>query len=74
MKIEYQDYGAVGQVVVTSTVLELRKHSRVVDAVLFACPGIVAKRSGLFFLKTKLSGWKLGTEVAYRVALQEAEQ
>ncbi|HAX5209037.1 TPA: hypothetical protein JZG45_003889 [Escherichia coli] len=72
MKVEYQDYGAVGQVVITSTVFEFRKHNRVVDAVLLKCSGVSASRSGVFFMKTKLSGWKLGTEVAYRVALREA--
>ncbi len=35
-----QDYGPVGQVVISSTVMEFRKHNRVVDAVLLACPGI----------------------------------
>ncbi len=34
MKILYQDYGPVGQVVISSTVMEFRKHNRVVDAVL----------------------------------------
>lgn len=32
MKIEYQDYGAVANVVLTSTVFEFRKHNRIVDA------------------------------------------
>lgn len=32
MKIEYQDYGAVANIVITSTVFEFRKHNRVLDA------------------------------------------
>lgn len=48
MKILYQDYGPVGQVVISSTVMEFRKHNRVVDAVLLACPGISASRAGVF--------------------------
>lgn len=32
MKIEYQDYGAVANIVINSTVFEFRKHNRVVDA------------------------------------------
>ncbi len=49
MKILYQDYGPVGQVVISSTVMEFRKHNRVVDAVLLACPGISASRAGVFY-------------------------
>ncbi|EBL7878220.1 hypothetical protein DKQ84_24515 [Salmonella enterica] len=56
MKIEYQDYGAVANIVITSTVFEFRKHNRVVDATLLCTPGIVANRSGIFFMKTVLSG------------------
>ncbi|EBG9601441.1 hypothetical protein NXJ56_004403 [Salmonella enterica] len=56
MKIEYQDYGAVANVVITSTVFEFRKHNRVLDATLLCTPGIVANRSGIFFMKTVLSG------------------
>lgn len=56
MKIEYQDYGAVANIVITSTVFEFRKHNRVVDTTLLCTPGIVANRSGIFFMKTVLSG------------------
>ncbi|EJA5030955.1 hypothetical protein OFY43_004180 [Salmonella enterica] len=45
MKIEYQDYGAVANIVITSTVFEFRKHNRVVDAALLCTPGIVASRN-----------------------------
>ncbi|EJD4015813.1 hypothetical protein M1O59_003262, partial [Escherichia coli] len=56
MKILYQDYGPVGQVLISSTVMEFRKHNRVVDAVLLTCPGISASRAGVFIMKTKLYG------------------
>ncbi|ENT3551100.1 hypothetical protein ACFENH_005120, partial [Salmonella enterica] len=56
MKIEYQDYGAVANIVITSTVFEFRKHNRVVDTALFSTLGIVANRSGIFFMKSVLSG------------------
>ncbi|ECH8731633.1 hypothetical protein R455_004373 [Salmonella enterica subsp. enterica] len=56
MKIEYQDYGAVANIVITSTLFEFRKHNRVVDAALICTPGIVANRSGIFFMKSVLSG------------------
>lgn len=45
MKIEFQDYGTVANVVITSTVFEFRKHNRVVDTALFSTLGIVANRS-----------------------------
>ncbi|EAB6474764.1 hypothetical protein DTF36_17060 [Salmonella enterica subsp. enterica] len=56
MKIEYQDYGAVANIVIISTVFEFRKHNRVVDTTLFSTLGIVANRSGIFFIKSVLSG------------------
>ncbi|HAC8237272.1 TPA_asm: hypothetical protein G0G78_12010 [Salmonella enterica] len=56
MKIEYQYYGAVANVVITSTVFEFRKHNHVVDTALFSTLGIVANRSGMFFMKTVLPG------------------
>ncbi|EIV7686418.1 hypothetical protein MA092_000340 [Salmonella enterica] len=56
MKIEYQDYGAVANIIITSTLFEFRKHSRMVDATLLCTPGIIATRSGMFFMKTVLSG------------------
>lgn len=52
MKIQYQDYGAVANIVITSTLFEFRKHNRVVDATLLCTPGIVANLSGMFFMKT----------------------
>ncbi|STB48100.1 Uncharacterised protein [Citrobacter koseri] len=56
MKIQYQDYGAVANIVITSTVFEFWKHNRVVDAALLCTPGIVSNRSGVFFMKSILSG------------------
>ncbi len=72
MKIEYQDYGAVANIVITSTVFEFRKHNRVVDATLLCTPGIVANRSGMFFMKTVLSGKSRDTLRAYKTIQREA--
>ncbi|ASD86122.1 hypothetical protein QON05_003091 [Salmonella enterica] len=72
MKIEYQDYGAVANIVITSTVFEFRKHNRVVDAALLCTPGIVASRNGVFFMKSVLSGKVPHALRAYRIAQQEA--
>jgi hypothetical protein len=38
MKIEYQDYGSVANIVVTSTVFEFRRHNRAIDVALFWFP------------------------------------
>lgn len=46
MLITFTDYGAVAKLVITSSLLTLRKHNRVVDAVLFNVPGIIENRSG----------------------------
>ncbi|HCE8851048.1 TPA: hypothetical protein NHU67_001428 [Citrobacter freundii] len=72
MKIEYQDYGAVAKIVINSTVFEFRKHNRVVDATLLCTPGIVANRSGMFFMKTVLSGKSRDMLRAYKTIQREA--
>ena len=72
MKIEYQDYGAVANIVINSTVFEFRKHNRVVDATLLCTPGIVANRSGMFFMKTVLSGKSRNMLRAYKTVSREA--
>ncbi|HGN9432254.1 TPA: hypothetical protein ACWYF1_002984 [Citrobacter freundii] len=72
MKIQYQDYGAVANIVITSTVFEFRKHNRVVDATLLCTPGIIATRTGMFFMKTVLSGKSRDMLRAYRAIFREA--
>ncbi|HAT3454594.1 hypothetical protein [Citrobacter freundii] len=74
MKIQYQDYGAVANIVITSTVFEFRKHNRVVDATLICTPGIVANRSGMFFMKTVLSGKSRDMLRAYKTVQREAKR
>ncbi|EDT7241317.1 TPA: hypothetical protein ACGTQF_004006 [Salmonella enterica] len=72
MKIEYQDYGAVANIIITSTVFEFRKHNRVVDATLLCTPGIITTRSGMFFMKTVLSGKSRDMLRAYKTVQREA--
>ncbi|HAF4879217.1 TPA: hypothetical protein G8O03_003999 [Salmonella enterica] len=72
MKIEYQDYGAVANIIITSTVFEFRKHNRVVDATLLCTPGIVANRSGIFFMKSVLFGKSRDMLRAHKTVLREA--
>ncbi|EAO9207863.1 hypothetical protein EW183_18245 [Salmonella enterica] len=74
MKIEYQDYGAMANIVITSTVFEFRKHNRVLDATLLCTPGIVANRSGIFFMKTVLSGKSRDMLRAYKTILREEQR
>lgn len=74
MKIEYQDYGTVANIVITSTVFEFRKHNRVVDTVLFLTPEVVSKNSGFFIMKSVLSGKTPHASRAYRIAQQEAKR
>ncbi|ECD1621475.1 TPA: hypothetical protein N3A08_003567 [Salmonella enterica subsp. salamae serovar 9,46:z4,z24:z39:z42] len=71
MKIQYQDYGAVANVVITSTLFELRKHNRVVDTVLFLTPEVISNNSGFFMMKTVLSGKTPHASRAYKIALRE---
>ena len=50
---------------------EHRDH-RVVDATLLCTPGIVANRSGMFFMKTVLSGKSRDMLRAYKTIQREA--
>lgn len=74
MKIRYRDYGAVANIVITSTVFELRKHNRVVDAALICAPRIVANRSGIFFMKSVLSGKSRDMLRANKTVQREAKR
>lgn len=70
MKIDYQDHGATASITLTSTVFEFRRHNRVVDTGLFLT-SVSARRSGLFFMKTVLSGRSAAVLKAYKVVLRE---
>ena len=74
MRIQYQDYDAVANIVITSTVFEFRKHNRVVDAALLCTPGIIASRSGMFFMKSVLSGKSRDMLRAYKTVQREAKR
>jgi hypothetical protein len=74
MKIQYQDYGAAANIVITSTVFEFRKHNRVVDAALLCSTGIIATRSGMFFMKSVLSGKSRDMLRAYKTVQREAKR
>ena len=74
MKIQYQDYGAAANIEITSTVFEFRKHNRVVDATLLCTPGIIATRSGMFFMRSVLSGKSRDMLRAYKTVQREAKQ
>lgn len=72
MKIEHQNTGVISTITITSTVFEFRKHNRVVDGALIMAPGTIAKRSGMFFMKTIITGKSRDVLRAYRVAVREA--
>ncbi|ENT2971459.1 hypothetical protein [Klebsiella pneumoniae] len=74
MKIEYQDYGTVANIVITSTVFEFRRHNRAVDAALLCTPGVVSERRGSFFMKTKISGKTRDALRAYKTVQREAKR
>jgi hypothetical protein len=71
MKVEYQNAGVISTVSITSTVFEFRKHNRAVDAALIMAPGTIAKRRGVFFMKSIISGKARDVLRAYRVAVRE---
>ncbi|WP_338858419.1 hypothetical protein WCU37_16195 [Serratia marcescens] len=70
MKIDYRDLGSIATITLTSTVLEFRRHNRVVDTALFLT-SVSAHRSGLFFMKTVLSGRSAVVLKAHKIVLRE---
>ncbi|CAH5086051.1 hypothetical protein [Klebsiella oxytoca] len=74
MKIEYQDYGSVANIVVTSTVFEFRRHNRAIDVVLFLVPDMTSQSSGFFIMKTILSGQTRHAIRAYNHLTREAKR
>lgn len=72
MKINFQDYGAVASVTITSTIFELRKHNRIVDTVLFLVPEVTSAHRGFFLIKTTISGKNIHVLRAHTIALREA--
>lgn len=73
MKIEYQDKGAVAKLVITSSVLELRRHNRAVDTALFLA-NVIARRSGWLLMKTTISGKSRDVLRAYRAVINEVSR
>lgn len=64
----------MANIVITSTVFEFRKHNRVVDTALFSTLGIVANRSGIFFMKSVLSGKSRDMLRDYKTILREEQR
>lgn len=71
MKIDYQDHGVIATITMTSTVFEFRRHNRIVDAALFAA-NVKTYHSGLFFMKSDISGKTAVMMRAYKAVLREA--
>lgn len=74
MKIEYLDYGSVANIVVTSTVFEFRRHNRAVDVALLLTTEMTSQRSGIFIMKTLLSGKTHHALRAYKHLIREAKR
>ncbi|MBG6246997.1 MULTISPECIES: hypothetical protein [Symbiopectobacterium] len=73
MTFDYQDKGAIATITITSTAFEFRKHNRVVNAALFATD-VRAARSGLFLMKSVISGASPAMLRAYKTVAREAAQ
>lgn len=70
MKFEFVDHGAVATLTITSSIFELRRHNRAVDAALLSAD-VVARTSGIFIRKTVISGPVTRGFRAYRAAARE---
>lgn len=74
MKIDYQDYGSVANIVITSTVFEFRRHNRAIDVALLTTPEMTSQSSGFFIMKTVLSGKTKHALRAYKHLSREAKR
>ncbi|CQJ61416.1 hypothetical protein FG426_004065 [Yersinia enterocolitica] len=73
MKFDYQDFGAVASITITSTIFEFRKHNRVVDTTLLLAD-VSPHRTGAFFMKTVLSGRSVAVLKAYKIVAREVSR
>lgn len=71
MKFNFVDKGAVATLTITSSLFELRKHNRAVDAALLSAD-VIANTTGIFIRKTVISGPVNRGLRAYRAATREA--
>ncbi|MEZ2404012.1 hypothetical protein ACBR19_20580 [Raoultella planticola] len=74
MKIDFNNYGPVAAVTISSTIFEFRKHNRIVDATLLCTPGVVSERRGSFFMRTHICGETRDAQMAYKNAMREAKR
>ncbi|EFH3308134.1 TPA: hypothetical protein KMA24_004560 [Escherichia coli] len=74
MKIRYQDFGTVSQMIISSTVLEIRKHNQILDMLYLADQYLVINTSGIFFLRSTVSGKTSHVLRAYKTAVRGAGQ
>jgi hypothetical protein len=70
MKIEFWDFGAIATVTITSSIFEFRKHNRCIDSALFSAD-VRSSRSGIFLMKSVISGKTPAVMRVYKVALRE---
>lgn len=71
MKFDFVDKGAVATLTITSSIFELRRHTRAVDAALLSAD-VTARTTGIFIRKTVISGPDKRGLRAYRAATIEA--
>jgi len=74
MKFNYQDFGTVASLTITSTAFEFRAHNRAVDAALLSTSNLISERGGCFFMKTVLSGRTPEVMRAYKVSAREGSR
>lgn len=74
MQIDFEDKGAVATMTITSSVFEFRHHNRVVDTVLFWESGIIHTRSGIFRMKTVISGPSNRMLRAHKIAQENVQK
>ncbi|EET7636747.1 hypothetical protein O2O97_005458 [Escherichia coli] len=71
MKIRYHDFGPVSHMLISSTVLETRKYNHILDMLRLADPYLVINTSGIFFLRSTVSGKTSHVLRAYKTAVRE---
>lgn len=74
MLIKYNKNGAIASVTITSTILEIGKHNRIINTVIYCTPGVRVNKTGCLIIKSVISGRASNIIMAYRTACREAEK
>ena len=73
MKIDYQDSGAIARLTLSSSVINMRKHKRFVDAALLVAD-VTEHTAGVLVIRSVITGKTPAVMRAYKAILREVSR